>query len=399
MSGDFDREFALADLLPATLLTSYCKNLATLLDAPLALLDARQQPLWGEVPAESRRYPLVLELEPLGYLSTAADPARVTSAARLLVEYLMARRRYLMASALHTEVVAADFAEMRRQQEALQNVEGQLQNLSASLDQRVKEETSAVAQTQRQLYQSEKLASVAQLAAGVAHEINNPLGFVRSNLHTLGNYLEKINLLAERLGDAEAAWQQLDLEFVIHDGADLVNDCVTGLDRIARIVADLKGLSNIDRPEQTLLDINDGLHDACAVIDTRKPPGVTMAIDAGTLPQILCRPGYLNQVFMHVLTNALQAVGDSGKIDIQTRHELDSAGVGQIVIRIRDDGCGIEAANLPRIFDPFFTTRDVGQGTGLGLTVARDIVQAHNGTISVASSPGRGALVTIRLPA
>ena len=377
MNAVFDRELALAELLPPALLARLAANLAQLLDVPLALLDAGEKPLWGETGPADTRHPLVLELEPLGYLATAADPQRAAAAVRLLVEVLMTRRRYQMASMLHTEVVAADHAEMQRMDAQLATSE----------------------QRQRQVFQTEKLASVAQLAAGVAHEINNPVGFVRSNLNTLGNYLAKIALLRERLAQAETAWNDLDLEFVIEDGTDLIRDCVSGLDRVARIVADLKGFSNVDRPEESIVDINEGLRAACAVIETGKPPGVQLILDAGELPAILCLPGHINQVFLNVLTNARQAVGEHGTIRIESRLGQDGAGTQQVVVCIRDDGPGIPPDVLPRVFDPFFTTRDVGQGTGLGLTVARDIVQVHGGRLDIESPAGQGTLVTIRLPA
>lgn len=400
MSVAFDREFTLVDLLPPTLLARLAANLAQLLDAPLALLDAQGHLLWGETGPADTRHPLVLELEPLGYLVTAAAPQRTAAALRLFVELLMTRRRYLMASLLHTEVVAADHAELQRQASAVATATEQLQDLSASIDSRLREQTARVERSQRQIFQTEKLASVAQLAAGVAHEINNPVGFVRSNLNTLGNYLAKIALLRGRLAQAETAWGELDLEFVIADGSDLIHDCIAGLDRVTRIVADLKGFSNVDRPEETISDINEGLRAACTVIETRKPPGVELTLDAGELPAILCLPGHLNQAFLNVLTNAMQAVGEHGAIHVESRLLQDGADdARQIVVRIRDDGVGIAPKVLPRVFDPFFTTRDVGQGTGLGLTVARDVVEVHGGHLDIESTPGKGTLVTIRLPA
>jgi signal transduction histidine kinase len=377
MSDDFDRELALPELLSERLLADCGDSLAQLLEAPVALLDAAGRPLWGSDGPAFDRHPLVLELEPLGYLATPAAPARAVAGARLLAKLLMMRRRYLMAARLHTEVVNADFAERQLHEAALTTVE----------------------KNQRQTFQTEKLASVAQLAAGIAHEINNPAGFVRSNLNTLANYLAKVSLLRDRLAEAETAWRQLDLEFVVADGADLIRDCVTGVDRIGRIVADLKGFSNVDRPEQGLADINEGLRNACAIIENRKPPGVKLDIDAGKLPAIRCLPGHLNQVFLNILTNALQAVGETGAVHVESRLEENDGAASSIVVRIRDDGFGIDPAVLPRVFDPFFTTHDVGQGTGLGLTVAHDIVQAHGGRIDIESSPGRGTLVTIHLPA
>lgn len=268
---------------------------------------------------------------------------------------------------------------------------------SARLEAYVNARAAEAEERYRLLYQAEKLASVAQLAAGVAHEMNNPIGFVRSNLTTLGKYLAQVAALKDRLDEAPVAWRDLDLDFVVADAAELIGDCIAGLDRVARIVEDLKGFSNVNRPDEEMADINEGLRAVCAVIESQRPPGVTLSIDAGELPRLLCLPGHLNQAFLNVLKNALQAVGEAGEIHVESRRESED-GVEAIVVRIRDNGVGIYPRDLPKVFDPFYTTRPVGQGTGLGLTVARDIVQVHNGTLALDSAPGRGTLVTIRLP-
>lgn len=400
MNAAFDREFALGELLPPPLLDRLGTAVAAALDAPCAVVDAGGEPAWGDAAAlgtSAARYPLAGELEPLAYFATAAPAAGAAGAARLLDEYLALRRRYLMASFLHTETTSADYAELQRRNEALAASETRYRELSEQLEERVQVQAAELDERQRQLYQAERLASVAQLAAGVAHEMNNPLGFVRSNLTTLGKYLSKVAALKARLDDAPAGWHELDLDFVVEDGADLLKDCIDGIDRAARIVADLKGFSNVDRPEEAMADINDGLRAACAVIESKRPPGVALVLDTGELPLLLCLPGHLNQVFLNILTNALQAVGDAGEIRVESRCEAHD-GDQMIVVRIRDNGIGIEARDLAKVFDPFYTTRPVGQGTGLGLTVARDIVQVHNGTLTLDSAPGQGTLATIRLP-
>lgn len=245
----------------------------------------------------------------------------------------------------------------------------------------------------RQMYQAEKLAAVARLAAGLAHEMNNPIGFMRSNLTTLGQYLERVAALRERLADAPAAWRELDLDFVTEDGRELVRECIGGADRIARLVRDLQGFSNVDRPEEQMADVNDCLRAAARLIEPGKPAGVALELDLQPLPQLLCLPGHLNQVFFNVIQNAVQASGGHGQVTVATSAEAEA-----VVIRIHDTGGGIAPEDLGRVFDPFFTTHPVGDGTGLGLTVARDIVQAHDGDISIDSLPGRGTTVTIRLP-
>jgi signal transduction histidine kinase len=298
-----------------------------------------------------------------------------------------------MVSELHLEAIAADFEKLKIEHLSVQESEARCKALAAELEQRVKEQVAILEERQRQLYQAEKLASVGQLAAGVAHEINNPIGFIHSNLTTFADYLDKFAQLRSRLDEARRAWADLDLDFVLADGRELVADSTAGADRIARIVHDLRGFSNIDRPEEEMVDVNDSLRAACAVIVGQKPAGVALRLDLQAVPPLLCLPGLLNQVFLNLLINALQAVGRQGEIRVGSHLEGT-----HIVITIGDNGEGIAADVLPRVFEPFFTTRDVGQGTGLGLTVARDVVQVHGGSIELESAIGRGTTVRIDLP-
>ena len=392
--NDACRETALAELLPDRLLGNIGRALQQLLGPDAALLDAGGTALWGEAPPpEAARSALVLEIEPVAYVAATAAPAKVAAAATLLAEILQARNRYVMVSELHIEAIAADFARLKAEHLALQESEARYKALSAELEQRVKEQVATLDERQRQLYQAEKLASVGQLAAGIAHEINNPIGFVRSNLQSFAGYLDRFEQLRARLDRAQDAWAEFDLDFVLADGRELLADSVAGADRIARIVKDLRGFSNIDRPQEEMVDLNVNLRDACAVVAGQKPEGVRLTLDLKPLPPLLCLPGLLNQVFLNVLINALQAVGEHGEIRVASA----SAG-GRIDISIADDGPGMAADVLARVFEPFFTTREVGQGTGLGLTVARDVVQAHDGSIVLESQPGRGTTVRISLP-
>lgn len=260
-------------------------------------------------------------------------------------------------------------------------------------DAHLRDRVAEIDQRLRQTYQAEKLAAVARLAAGLAHEMNNPIGFMRSNLATLGQYLERVAVLRGRLADAPAAWQELDLDFVTDDGRELVRDCIGGADRIARLVSDLQGFSNVNRPDEQMADINDCLRAAVRLIEPGKLPGIRLDLDLQPLPQLLCLPGHLNQVFFNIMENALQASGDDGQVTVASGVEAEA-----VVVRIRDCGSGIAPDDLALVFEPFFTTQPVGDGSGLGLTVARDIVQAHDGDIGIDSLPGRGTTVTIRLP-
>jgi len=230
----------------------------------------------------------------------------------------------------------------------------------------------------------------------VAHEINNPIGFVRSNLSTAQTYAAKFAALGEAIKAGHLAaqrWSELDLDFVMEDFAELLKESLSGIDRVARIVADLKGFSNVDRGEEEMADLNDNLRQVCSVVTGQLPPGVKLVQELGEIPRLVCLPGFLNQAFINLLQNAIQAVDGKGEVKVRS-----GMADGEIRIAIEDNGAGIPADVLPRIFEPFFTTRDVGQGTGLGLTVARDIIQFHGGRVEIESQQGVGTTVAVYFP-
>lgn len=343
------------------------KALALLLGGAFRLVDTAGTVLAGapQPLARARRVPVSLDGEIAAFLEcAAADDARLQGAALILELLLGAVLRHC--------------------------------RLAGDVETRVREQIGLAEEASRQIYQAEKLASVGRLAAGVAHEINNPIGYVRSNLSSALAYLEKFALLGEAISSGQAArerWRELDLDFVLEDFSGLMRESLAGVDRVANIVADLKGFSNIDHGEEEMADLNDSLRQACSVIEGQLPGGVTLVRDLDEIPRILCLPGYLNQAFLNLLENAVQAMPEGGEVTVRSRHEG-----GEILIHICDTGHGIPEEVLPRIFDPFFTTRDVGRGTGLGLTVVRDIVQVHGGRVEVESRSGAGTCFTIRLP-
>lgn len=397
MNEVFDRSPSLAELLPGPLLDHVGRQLATLIESDTALLDAAGAIAWGKLAANAVSTPLIVELEPIGHLAASATEARLLSAAGMLREILLARYRLLMTSRLHVESVAADYADLLEQHAALRASEARYKELSGELEQRVAAQVKLLDERQRQLYQAENLASLGRLAAGVAHEINNPIGYVRSNLSSFAIYLQKFAALKARLADGSAAWQELDIDFLLHDSADLVAESIAGIDRVATIVGDLKGFSNVDRAEEEIVDLNDKLIQVVSVMQGQLPASVSIKTEFGDLPRLLCLPGHLNQVFVNIVRNAMQAIADSnhpGTIAIQTR-AVDSG----IEVLVSDSGVGMPPELLERAFDPFYTTREVGKGTGLGLTVTRDIVQAHGGRIDIESRFGFGTTVTVFLPA
>lgn len=394
----FDRERGLAELLRGIGIPRLEQALAAAAGGPVRVLDAAGTVLLGAAPSseEAVRVPLRLDLETAGFLETAGAAAAPLAA--LLELMLLSAARYCMAADLHEEAVHEDFAALQRKHEELQASEARYRTLASDLEQRVAAQVRIIETTQRQLYQAERLASVGQLAAGVAHEINNPIGFVRSNLGSARGYVRKVAELkpAVDAGDAAqigAAWRRLDLDFALGDLGGLLDESIVGVDRVARIVADLKGFSNVDRPEEEIVDLNESLKAACNILRTRLPAGATIELDLQPLPKVLCLPGHLNQAFLNVLDNAAQAIASgSGKITVRSNAD------DEVHVVIADNGCGIAAENLSRVFDPFYTTREVGRGIGLGLTLARDIVTVHNGRIEIDSRLGVGTAVTIHLP-
>ena len=402
----YDSSLSLRELLSGILPDKLSAALTVLLGAPARVMSADGAWVMGETPPladNARRLPLTHDLETVGYLETSApdeapDEARARAAVVILELFMRSGARYFMASEMHIEVVKADYEELQRRHAALMASEARYKALAESLEERVKEQVNTIASAHRQLYQAEKMASVGQLAAGVAHEINNPIGFIRSNLSTASSYVQKFQSVAEQVksGDAAqiaSAWQVADLDFVLEDFPSLLRESINGADRVARIVSDLKGFSNVDQAEEEIVDLNDSIRSACNVAANQINSRADLKLMLGELPSLRCNAGHLSQVFLNLLLNAAHAMNKRGKICIQSGVENN-----QIVIRISDTGSGILPEVLPHIFDPFFTTRDVGSGTGLGLTVSRDIVTAHGGIIEVSSELNVGTSFTIQLP-
>jgi two-component system NtrC family sensor kinase len=257
----------------------------------------------------------------------------------------------------------------------------------------------------QQLLQSEKLASIGQLAAGIAHEINNPMGFIQSNLGTLKNYgetlkeyVQDIDLMATKYSEAEQKHlaelrSMLDIDFLFEDMPTLISESVTGAKRVRDIVQTLKSFSHVDQAEVLQININDCINNTVETAASTLKQKATVVKEFGELPLLECRPHEMSQLFLNLLLNASQAIAQQGEIRVKTSLEGD-----MIVIAVSDTGCGIPQEIIGRIFEPFFTTREVGKGTGLGLSMCYDIVKKHNGKIDVESTVGAGTTFTIRLP-
>jgi signal transduction histidine kinase len=276
---------------------------------------------------------------------------------------------------------------------------------------RVEESLHTLEQAHTQLLQSEKMASIGQLAAGVAHEINNPIGFISSNLNTLANYASTLDnvlsasnsLLQECLTTASGpvakaeALQRLckecDLPYVTSDLHKLVEESLEGAQRVRRIVADLRDFAHIDSPDVAEADINTLMDKTINVAWNELKYKAEVVREYGTIPAIPCYGGQLSQVFLNLLVNAAQAIEERGRITVRTG-QRDSC----VWVEVEDTGCGIPPENRDRVFEPFFTTKDVGEGTGMGLHLAYKIVEAHKGTISLTSTISRGTVFRVELP-
>lgn len=255
-------------------------------------------------------------------------------------------------------------------------------------------------QANRQLLQSEKMAAIGQLAAGVAHEINNPVGYVYSNLQTLSHYLSDLFRLTDAvessasLEDLQQIRKSIDYDFLRGDLEDLLAESREGIERVKTIIAAMKDFSHTDEEEEfRYADLHRGIETTLNVVNNELKYKAEIVRDFGDLPEVQCIASQLNQVIMNLLVNAAHAIEDTGIITIRTRSEGD-----HVTLEFEDNGKGIEPADLTRIFDPFFTTKPVGKGTGLGLSLSFNIIEKHHGQITAASTPGQGTVFRIRLP-
>jgi len=260
---------------------------------------------------------------------------------------------------------------------------------------------------QNQLLQSEKMASIGQLAAGVAHEINNPIGYVYSNLGTLEKYVTDVFSLLDLYEQAETAIgddamrvklktarDQLDIAFLKDDLRDLMAESRDGITRVKKIVQNLKDFSHIDTSDEFhYSDLHSGMESTLNIVNNEIKYKADVVREYGALPEIECLASQLNQVFMNLLVNAAHAIEEHGTITIRTGQRGD-----EVWLEVADTGKGIAAENIKKIFDPFFTTKPIGKGTGLGLSLSYGIVQKHHGRMEVQSAVGQGTTFRVWLP-
>lgn len=259
-----------------------------------------------------------------------------------------------------------------------------------------------------QLYHSQKLEAIGELAAGVAHEINNPLGFIYGNLRIMQEYavvIKKGLALMEKMSTASAEGiagllrelyeldEQEDMQAIISDIDNLLADSLAGAARVTEIVSNLKSFARPDSKEKRDYSVNEGLQSTLKILNNELKYKCLVTENYGDVPDIECYPGELNQVFVNIIVNAAQSIAEHGEIGIRTWLHGD-----KVYVEISDTGCGIKESDMAYIFDPFFSTKPVGKGTGLGLSVSHGIVEKHGGRIMVKSKPGVGTVFTIELP-
>jgi len=448
---DFDREYGLKDLLPIPVVRELLDEIGSDLSAAVILVDGRIH--FGKIKesadfqsiiqhhrkneASSRidfvengsrimLFDLVHELETIGFLvlesvtdqfssNRLVATGRLASHAFNRIINLNCQNR--MTASLHGQVVTDSYEHLRMKAAQLARSEEKYRLLAENLEEEVERKTQKIKKTQLRMLQQEKMAAIGQLAAGMAHEINNPIGFVISNLNTLrataqemaeliGQYNQLTDLLRngspisiaphpikEQVSAIEDLRNTMDIDFVLGDVLSLIDESLDGAKRVKMIIEHLREFTHpsIETPEN--VDINHCLETTLAVLSSYVSAGIEVKRDFDNIPHVRCHLREINQVFLNIIKNALQAIGDHGTITIETYQIKDS-----VVVKISDNGSGIDKAIIGRVFDPFFTTRDVGCGTGLGLTQAFNIIKSHGGTIEVCSNFGKGSTVTVMIP-
>jgi signal transduction histidine kinase len=315
----------------------------------------------------------------------------------LVVQSLSAERERRLA----LEAVNRDLEEqVRERTAALYAANQELRERHQELEKAYQE----LSRSQDQLIQSEKMASLGLLVAGIAHELNNPISFIHSNMDFIGEYVERLREVMEAYeavelpsGSARSRVEELKkrvrLDTTLQTLDELIVSCKHGTERVKKIVMDLRTFSRSDDVGPVRVDLHEVLETTLNLLTKEYKDRITIHREYGDLPKVECHPGQMNQVFMNPLLNASQATPSKGDVWLKTA----SRGA-RVTITIKDNGCGIPETDLPKIFDPFFTTKKVGEGTGLGLSITYGIIEKHRGSIHVSSQVGKGTEFTVELP-
>jgi signal transduction histidine kinase len=448
----FDREYGIEELLPLGAIQRLGTQCAAVLPSQWAILTAKgrvhaQFGVWsnfaldqivtliaekmpeGEILQEhcdgccSVLHPIEYEMEIIGYMAvygprqTEQQLAQAGQSGVNLIKQLMhLKHQTMLTSGLHGLVVEESYAELKEKAEQLAVSEEKFRNLSANLEIEVQKKTEEIRTAHAHMMQQEKMAAIGQLSAGMAHEINNPLGFIHSNLTTLKGYAEDLAALmqhyriladfcnADSLGEftqsvknqvkaIQNAELTLDGSFVISDMPVLIDESLAGAQRIEKIVKDLKAVARPGENEKELINIHESLDAVLTIVQNRIGPTLSVCKNYGPVPLLPGYPQEISQIWLNLILNALDALENQGTLTIDTRTDR-----GRVVVGISDTGKGIAPSDLSKIYDPFFTTKEVGQGTGLGLHLVYHLITKHAGRIEVQSTAGRGTTFTVFLP-
>ncbi len=345
---------------------------------------------------------LVHENDSMGYLCAHQDATGLDELTFLLNQLIASERRGLEASQKHESILSSYIQTLATKNKELAQSKSAHLALKSKFDKCLQAQAKTIQSVERKRYVADKLSSVGALAAGIAHEINNPVGFVSSNIHTATSYIDRLDqfITQSRIGETNDSLDP-DIEsirYLIGDFRDLLEESIEGCHRVSRIVRNLKDFSNVDGEEVDFISLNKIIRNVCELFASNVPEEIELKQLLQPIPDAMLNPGMISQLCSQLLLNAIQAVKERpadrvGHIVIKTF--IDG---GAVCLRFADNGCGMSFEVQQRAFDPFFTTRAVGSGTGLGLSVCRDIAVAHGGDVVISSQIGRGTVVTVKIP-
>ena len=446
----FDREYGLQDLLPINILSTFFRDAAALLppEAIIFRIDGSvffQQSAWKDEKAAAVTtaiaekqpekadfidmdngwaaliLPILHELEIKAYLALPChnkDRNHLAAQGRSMLAFLYTlmnlTHQTMLTSGLHGMVVEESYGQLKEKAAQLALSEEKYRTLAANLEIEVEQKTNEIRKAHSHLMQQEKLAAIGQLSAGMAHEINNPLGFIISNLDTLKEYAADLQCLVTayqqlfqsctaQKADATVDTQcqtikdlenRLDSEFLLSDLPKLTDESMNGAQRIKKIISDLKIVARPGEIDPEPIDVQRSIDAVLTIVNNRIGPQLSVVKAYDRIPLVPGYPQEINQIWLNLILNALESMADQGTLTIttQTRNE-------QVLVSISDTGQGIEKSQLPKIFNPFYTSKKVGSGIGLGLNLVYNIVQNHNGQIEVNSEIDIGSTFTVHLPA
>jgi two-component system, NtrC family, sensor kinase len=411
---------ALSDILCAAEVAPLLQALADGTGCPVRIEDTCGRVLWERGHAnrpeasETGSFPIDLEGEEVARVVVAFSPGgagavqgQAMLVARAVTGMAAAGLKRMLTTETHVHVVEQAHRDLLDAFRRLEASERGYRELAGTLEIKVRERTEELGVAMTRLLQKETMASIGQLAAGVAHEINNPMGFVASNIATLGRYAERFRQLFDAVGecldrgalppgDADALREQirrLRMEEIFRDLPDLVGQTLEGAERVQRIVSDLRGFSHVDGTSCEEIRIDEEVERTLRVLSPEVPDGAVVDREGGPVRAVFGHPGPVAVAILHLVRNAFQSRREGLRVRIRTWADGED-----VVLEVADNGPGIPAEILPKIFEPFFTTKEVGAGKGLGLSVVYEIARAAGGGVEAESPAEGGAVFRLRLP-